>query len=98
MQESTSSDFYGHPQQPTVKPGTNQEKEVKAEPGEVAEDHLIGLVGGALDVGIRDTEDKLSAPPIRVSAPQLLLLNHRTSTDGGAVVGRLALDRWRSKI
>jgi hypothetical protein len=33
-----------------------------------------------------------------VSAPQLLLLNHRTSTDGGAVVGRLALDRWRSKI
>lgn len=38
---------------------------VEAEPGEVGEDGLLGLLGGALEVGVLDAEDELSAPGAR---------------------------------
>ena len=38
---------------------------VEAEPGQVAEDGLLGLLGGALEVGVLDAEDELAAPGAR---------------------------------
>lgn len=38
---------------------------VEAEPGEVAEDGVLGLLGGALEVGVLDAEDELAAPGAR---------------------------------